>query len=56
MMAAYLSGDLEKAYQQALPIETDNEVLAKYRKLIIRRYEDATSFDALLDTFRKKDL
>ncbi|MBU3008593.1 hypothetical protein [Cobetia amphilecti] len=56
MMAAYLSGDLEKAYQQALPIETDNEVLAKYRKLIIRRYEDATSFDELLDTFRKKDL
>lgn len=55
MMAAYLSGDLEKAYQQALPIETDNEVLAKYRKLIIRRYEDAATFDELLDTFRKKD-
>lgn len=55
MMAAYFRGDLQEAYQQACQLKTDNEMLVKYHGLILRQYKDASSFDALLDTFRKKE-
>lgn len=53
MMALYLSGDLEQAYQKARALETHNILLLKYRGLIVREYEEASAFDELLDSLRK---
>ncbi|MFZ5958843.1 hypothetical protein ACOXVJ_15165 [Pseudomonas knackmussii] len=53
MMALYLSGDLEEAFQRARNLETHNALLQKYRDLIVREYEEASAFDELLDSLRK---
>lgn len=52
MMAHYLNGDLEKAYQAALQVKADASALAQYRELIIRDYRDAKAVSALLDIWR----
>lgn len=52
MMAHYLNGDLEQAYQAALQIETDVPALAQYRELIMRDYRDSKAVRALLDDWR----
>lgn len=52
MMAYYLNGDLEKAYQAALLVKTDAPALEQYRDLIIRDYHDAKAVSALLDDWR----
>jgi len=54
MMAHYLSGDLEQAYEKACEVQTQSELLLQYRDLIIREYEEAKDFDDLLDSLRKK--
>lgn len=53
MMAHYLSGDLQQAYEKACEVRTQNELLLQYRELIIREYEEAKDFDDLLDLLRK---
>ncbi|MBD9397995.1 hypothetical protein [Pseudomonas sp. PDM11] len=52
MMAYYLNGDIEKAYQTALKVEGDASALAQYRDLIIRDYRDSKAVKALLDDWR----
>lgn len=52
MMAYYLNGDLEKAYQAALLVKADAPALEQYRDLIIRDYRDAKAVAALLDDWR----
>lgn len=52
MMAYYLNGDLEKAYQAALQIKSDAPALEQYRDLIIRDYRDSKAVKALLDDWR----
>jgi hypothetical protein len=52
MMAYYLNGDLEKAYQAALQVKADAPALEQYRDLIIRDYRDAKAVAALLDDWR----
>lgn len=54
MMAHYLSEDLEQAYLHACQLQTENELLLKYRELVIHKYEDAKNFDDLLGSLRKK--
>lgn len=52
MMAYYLNGDLEKAYQAALHVKGDAPALEQYRDLIIRDYRDSKSVKALLEDWR----
>lgn len=52
MMAYYLSGDLENAYQAALRVTADAPALEQYRALIIRDYRDAKAVSALLNDWR----
>ena len=52
MMAYYLNGDFEKAYQTALEIKSDTPALEQYRDLIIRDYRDSKAVKALLDDWR----
>ena len=52
MMAYYLNGDLEKAYQAALQVKGDAPALEQYRDLIIRDYRDSKAVKALLDDWR----
>ena len=52
MMTSYMEGDLEKAYKQALALTPDNEILVKYKDLIINEYKQAKEFDQTLDFFR----
>lgn len=58
MMAHYLDGNLEQAYQAALEIRTDDlqgddqHLLSKYRDLIMREYEEASAFGDLLEEWR----
>lgn len=54
MMAHYLSGDLQLAYEKACEVQTQSELLLQYRDLIIHEYEEAKEFDNLLDSLRKK--
>ncbi|WP_394234468.1 hypothetical protein [Pseudomonas anguilliseptica] len=54
MMAHYLGGDLQQAYEKACEVQTQNELLLQYRELIIREYEEAKDFDNLLDSLRRK--
>jgi hypothetical protein len=54
MMAHYLSGDLQLAFEKACKVQTQSGLLLQYRDLIIREYEEAKDFDLLLDSFRKK--
>lgn len=52
MMTHYLAGNLEKAYEAATQVQTDNALLLRYRELILREYQRAKEFDDLLDSFR----
>lgn len=52
MMAHYFSGDLQKAYEKARDAQPCNGLLQHYRDLIIREYDEANSFDNLLDSWR----
>lgn len=52
MMAYYLDGDLEKAYQAALEVRVDSPVLMQYRELIMRDYRDAQAVSDLLKEWR----
>ena len=52
MMALYLNGDLEQAYEAACAVETENPLLLKYRDRIQGEYEAASEFDTLLDSLR----
>ena len=52
MMAYYLNGDLEKAYQAALQVKGDAPAIEQYRDLIIRDYRDSKAVKALLDDWR----
>lgn len=54
MMAHYLSGDLQQAYVKAREVQTQSELLLRYRDLITREYEEAKDFDDLLDSLRRK--
>ncbi|WP_369989564.1 hypothetical protein [Pseudomonas xanthosomatis] len=54
MMAHYFSGDLQSAHEKALQVEPKNAMLQQYRNLILREYEEASGFDNLLDSLRKK--
>ena len=49
MMAWYLEGNLEKAYEAALKIETDNPVLDGYKRRVLTEYRNAKEFNDLLD-------
>lgn len=49
MMAMYLEGNLEKAHEAALALETPNPVLNSYRNKILTEYRDAKEFNDLLD-------
>lgn len=49
MMAHYLEGNLEAAWQDAQTICTDDSRLLQYRGLIEREYTNAKEFDDLLD-------
>jgi len=50
MMAHYLAGDIEKAWQAAQQITPDNETVNKYKSLINKEYKEACEFDELLDS------
>ena len=52
MMAHYLDGELEKAYDAALEVQADRPLLTKYKNLIMAEYKEAKSFDDLLDGWR----
>ncbi len=52
MMAHYLNGELEQAYEKANGVVTNNALLLKYRDLILSEYQDAKEFDDLLDFLR----
>lgn len=52
MMTHYLAGNVEKAYEAATQLQTDNALLLRYRELILREYQRAKEFDDLLDSFR----
>ncbi|SFU17962.1 MULTISPECIES: hypothetical protein [Pseudomonas] len=52
MMAYYLNGDIEKAYQAALEVRGAAPALEQYRDLIIRDYRDSRAVKALLDDWR----
>lgn len=52
MMAYYLNGDIEKAYQTALEVKGEAPALEQYRDLIIRDYRDSKAVKALLDDWR----
>ncbi len=52
MMALYLDGRLDEAYQAALKIDSGNTFLQKYRALIIAEYEKAKAFSDLLEDWR----
>jgi hypothetical protein len=52
MMAYYLDGRLDEAYQAALKIDSENPFLQKYRDLIISKYEEAKAFSDLLEDWR----
>jgi len=54
MMAHYLSGDLEQAYQQACKLQTESDLLLSYRDLVVREYNEAKDFYDLLRSLRKK--
>ena len=49
MMAHYLAGDIEKAWQAAQHISTDNDIVNKYKLLINKEYKQASEFDDLLN-------
>jgi len=49
MMAHYLSGDLQQAYQAAQAITISDPRLQLYRQLVEREYREAREFDDLLD-------
>lgn len=50
MMAHYLAGDIEKAWQTARQVTSDNEIVNKYKSLINKEYREASEFDELLDS------
>lgn len=52
MMVHYLNGDLEQAHTVAATLQTDNPLLLQYRQMILTAYEEARTFDDLLDTWR----
>lgn len=52
MMLHYLNDDLEKAFNCASALNTNNSLLLKYRSLIINEYTQAKEFDDLLDFLR----
>ncbi|MNZ90855.1 hypothetical protein D3C78_1098260 [compost metagenome] len=52
MMAHYLNGDLQEAYEAACAVSTDNPLLIKYRDQILAEYQEAKDFDDLLDSLR----
>lgn len=54
MMAHYLSGDLEQAYKQACELQSESDLLMRYRDLVIHEYEEAKDFYELLRSLRKK--
>ena len=51
MMTSYMEGNLKKAYKQAIAITPDNEILVKYKDLIINEYKQAKEFDQTLENF-----
>ncbi|MFP8966027.1 hypothetical protein ACKC9G_05560 [Pokkaliibacter sp. CJK22405] len=52
MMAHYLNGELEQAHKLASKLHTQNTILQKYQRLIVRDYHEAQDFDNLLDDLR----
>ncbi|MCK4794540.1 MAG: hypothetical protein KAV87_63005 [Desulfobacteraceae bacterium] len=50
MMAHYLAGDIEKAWQAAQQVSSDNETVNKYKALINKEYKEASEFDELLNS------
>lgn len=50
MMAHYLAGDIEQAWQAALQVNSNNSTVIKYKSLIEKEYNDACEFDILLKT------
>lgn len=50
MMAHFLAGDIEKAWQAAQQVSSDNETINKYKSLINTEYKEASEFDELLDS------
>jgi hypothetical protein len=50
MMAHYLAGDIEKAWQAAQQVSSDNETVKKYQSLINKEYKETSEFDELLDS------
>lgn len=50
MMAHYLADDIEKAWQAAQLVSSDNETVNKYKSLINKEYKEASEFDELLDS------
>ena len=49
MMAHYLNGDLEKAWEAARQLDIDDPTLGQYKALIEKEYAEAKEFDELLD-------
>ncbi|MDV5169225.1 hypothetical protein [Photobacterium rosenbergii] len=49
MMLYYLNSDLEKAYEAASSLQTENPILSKYQSLITQQYLEAKEFDKFLD-------
>lgn len=52
MMAYYLNGNLEQAYQAALAVTSDNPTLLLYRDLVVKNYNDAKAVVDLLNAWR----
>jgi hypothetical protein len=50
MMAHYLAGDIERAWLAAQQVSTDNEVVAKYKSMILKEYKEVCEFDDLLES------
>lgn len=53
MMAHFLNHDLEKAAKSATLAESGSPIIRQYRDMIIRKYEEATAFNKLLDDWRE---
>lgn len=52
MMAHYLNGDLEAAWQAAQQLDVEDPILNKYKALIDQEYQEASEFDDLLDKLK----
>ncbi|HSH87296.1 MAG TPA: hypothetical protein VK958_08630 [Methylophilus sp.] len=52
MVAYYLDGDLEKAFELAKACTANNNLVNKYKQRIISDYENAVEFEKTLDFFK----